>query len=114
MTESPVVQQASVTATSHPLVAQYSVTTTTAGTVSVQFGPTTSYGFTTSSQPVPSGGGDVNILVGGMKQNTMYHMQAVITDASGNQTFDTDRTFQTQSLRIRNVFRRSRRPPLPA
>ena len=97
MNESPVIQQASVTATSHPLVAQYSVTTTTAGTVSVQFGPTTSYGFTTSSQPVPSGGGDVNILVGGMKQNTMYHMQAVITDAAGNPHYDTDRTFQTQA-----------------
>ncbi len=96
VTGSPALQ-ASVTATSHPLVAQYSVTTTTQATVSVQFGTTTSYGFTTSSQSIPTGGGTANILVGGMMQNTMYHMQAIVTDASGNQTFDTDRTFQTQS-----------------
>lgn len=86
-----------MTATSHPLVAQYSVTTTTAATVSIQFGPTTSYGLTTSSQTTPSGGGTVIFLVGGMKQNTMYHMQAVVTDTSGTPSYDTDRTFQTQA-----------------
>lgn len=92
VTGSPAIQQASVTATSHPLVAQYSVTTSTAGTVSVQFGPTTSYGFTTSTQATS---GAVNVLVGGMKQNTTYHMQAVFTDANGTPHYDIDRTFQT-------------------
>jgi arylsulfate sulfotransferase len=96
MAAPPAIQQASVTATSHPMVAQYSVTTSSAATVSVAFGPTTSYGLTTSAQATPTGGGTVNILVGGMKPNTLYHMQAVVTDADGTPHYDSDRTFQTQ------------------
>jgi len=92
-----------VTATSHPLVAQYSVTTNTQATVSVEFGPTTSYGFTTSSQSTPIGGSTVDFLVGGMKQNTVYHMRAVVTDDSGNQSYDSDQTFQTKAPDLSRV-----------
>jgi arylsulfate sulfotransferase len=90
-------RQASVSASNNPLVAQYSVTTSGQGTVAVEFGPTTSYGFQTSSQPMPAGGGAVNILVAGMKQNTLYHMRAVLSSATG-QVFDQDRTFQTGAI----------------
>jgi len=39
----------------------------------------------------------VNILVAGMKQNTLYHMRAVLTSATG-QVFDQDHTFQTGAI----------------
>ncbi len=94
----PRIQQTGVSATANPLVAQYSVTTTGgAAMVSVEFGPTTSYGFQTSSQTTPLGGGTANFLVAGMKQNTQYHMRAVMTSPAG-QVFDQDHTFQTGGI----------------
>ncbi|HLI62763.1 MAG TPA: hypothetical protein VKV05_05155, partial [Terriglobales bacterium] len=63
----------------------------------IQFGPTTGYGFQTSSQFTPMGGGTVNILVAGMKQNTLYHMRAVLTSDAG-QVVDGDHTFQTGAI----------------
>jgi arylsulfate sulfotransferase len=91
----PTIQQTSVTATSNPLVAQYSVTMSDAATVSVEFGPTTSYGFQTSAQSTV--GGTANVLVAGMKQNTLYHMRAVMNSAGG-EVMDTDHTFQTGAI----------------
>ncbi len=94
------ITQSSVSATNNPLVAQYSVTTSAAsgaGSVLIQFGPTTGYGFQTSSQFTPMGGGTVNILVAGMKQNTLYHMRAVLTSDAG-QVVDGDHTFQTGAI----------------
>jgi hypothetical protein len=87
----------SVSATNNPLVARYTVNVSVAATVSIEFGPTTSYGLRTSSQATPLGGGAVNILVAGMKQNTAYHMRAVLTSSAG-QTFDQDHTFQTGAI----------------
>ena len=40
--------------TNHPLVARYNVTVPTAGTVSVEFGTTTSYGRSTGARAVDS------------------------------------------------------------
>ena len=87
----------SVTVSANPLVAQYSVSASGPAMVSVQFGPTASYGFQTSAQAIPEGGGTVNVLVAGMKQNTLYHMQAVLTTDSG-QIVDQDQTFQTGAI----------------
>ncbi len=90
----PARMQTTILPTNNTLVAEYSITTSAAGTVAVQFGPDTNYGFQTSSQTAPGGGFPVDILVAGMKQNTLYHMRAVLTSSSG-QTFDQDHTFQT-------------------
>jgi hypothetical protein len=90
-------QSAQVSGTSNPLVADYAVTTTGTGTVKVEFGPTSSYGFVTSEQTTPTGGGTMHILVAGMKQNTLYHMRAVV-ESPGNQVTDQDRTFQTGTI----------------
>jgi hypothetical protein len=59
---------------------------------------TTSYGLTTWTQPVPTGGGPVSILVAGMRGNTPYHMRAVVQFADGSQYLDPDITFTTKSL----------------
>lgn len=90
-------ESTSVRASANPLVAQYSVTASGAAMVSVQFGPTTSYGFQTSAQAMPEGGGTVSVLVAGMKQNTLYHMRAVLDTDSG-QIVDQDQTFQTGAI----------------
>jgi arylsulfate sulfotransferase len=65
--------------------------------VTVEFGPSTSYGFKTASQASASGGGTVSVLVAGMKQNTLYHMRAVF-DYDGGQAVDVDHTFQAGAI----------------
>ena len=87
-----------VSATSNPLVAQYTISAPAQATVAVQFGPSLSYGFQTSAQASVAGGGDVTVLVAGMKQNTLYHMQAMVTYSDGSQQWDTDHTFQTGTI----------------
>lgn len=80
---------------SNPLVAQYSVKAPAGSTVSVEFGPDTNYGFTTSSTVVPDGESSVNVEVAGMKAKTAYHMRADITLPDGAQQQDPDRVFTT-------------------
>ncbi|HEV2464026.1 MAG TPA: aryl-sulfate sulfotransferase [Acidobacteriaceae bacterium] len=87
-----------VTATQNPVVALYSWQAPSQGNVSVQFGATTSYGFTTSAATTPANGGPVSILVAGMKQNTAYHMRAVLTESDGTVVDDQDHTFTTTSF----------------
>lgn len=82
-----------VSATINPQVALYTITPPFAGNVTVNFGPTTSYGRQTWSVPTPSGGGPVNILVAGMLANTTYHMQATVTFENGQTATDVDHTF---------------------
>lgn len=79
----------------NPLVAQYSINARAGSTVSVEFGPDTKYGFTTSSTVVPEGESSVNIQVGGMKPKSDYHMRADITLPDGTQQHDADRVFTT-------------------
>ncbi len=62
-----------VTATNNPQVALYTITPPFAGNVTVNFGPTTSYGKQTWSVATPSGGGPVSIEVAGMLASTAYH-----------------------------------------
>ncbi|MGO8720554.1 MAG: aryl-sulfate sulfotransferase, partial [Acidobacteriaceae bacterium] len=67
------------------------------GTVTVNFGPTASYGKQTWSVATPSGGGPVSIEVAGMLANTPYHMQASVQLADGVTASDADHTFTTGS-----------------
>ncbi|MGB9414836.1 MAG: aryl-sulfate sulfotransferase [Acidobacteriaceae bacterium] len=86
----------SVTSTPNPLVAQYSVNPALRGTVTVEFGETTSYGMSTA--PVATTVGPTTVLVAGMKANTTYHMRAHADYDSGSSQEDVDHTFTTRSL----------------
>lgn len=86
-----------VSATANPQVALYRITPTQPGTVTVAFGKTTSYGFTTAEQQTPPGGGPVSFYVAGMQANTLYHMQAIVQYADGATARDIDHTFKTGS-----------------
>jgi len=83
-----------VVATQNPLVASYTIQVPAGASVYVQFGTDTSYGFPTSAVPSRAGG-NVTILVAGMRASTNYHMRAVIDLATGAQAFDTDKTLMT-------------------
>ncbi len=87
-----------VAATTNPLVAQYTISTPAQATVTVEFGPDLMYALTTSPQPSSATGGPVTVLVAGMKQNTTYHMRAIVTYNDGSQQFDSDHTFQTGTI----------------
>jgi arylsulfate sulfotransferase len=84
-----------VTHTQNPLVAQYAVSVPAGSTASVEFGPDTHYGFMTSA--VTATAPTVSVLVAGMKQNSTYHMRAVVTHADGSKEFDSDHVFTTGS-----------------
>ena len=84
-----------VTATINPQVALYTIVPPEGGTVAVQFGTTTKYGFSTSAKATPSGGGSTGVLVAGMLAKTLYHMQATVTFADGTTFTDADQTFTT-------------------
>jgi len=90
-----VVAPGQVEPTLNPQVALYTITPPVAANVTVQFGPTTTYGKSTWTQGSPTGGGPVSIYVAGMLGNTAYHMQATI-QFPGSVTFtDMDHTFTT-------------------
>jgi len=91
-------QPGAVSASNNPLVALYTLTAPQAASVQVQFGTTTNYGLTTSSQPAPAGGGSVSILVAGMRAGTTYHMQAMVQLPTGNTVLDADQTLTTGAL----------------
>ena len=93
-----VVPPGTVSATGITLVANYSITPPSDAQVSVQFGLDTTYGRSTSMQPVPQGGGTVSTLVAGMLATTLYHMQAIVTFTDGTQYFDADQTFTTGAV----------------
>jgi protein-S-isoprenylcysteine O-methyltransferase Ste14 len=82
-----------VTHTQNPLVAQYTVSVPAGSTAAVEFGPDTNYGFTTSA--ITATAPTVSVLVAGMKQNSTYHMRAVVTHADGSKELDNDHVFTT-------------------
>ena len=86
-----------VASTANVQVALYSIAPPSGASVSIQFGPDTSYGLTTSQQQV-SGGSPVGILVAGMRLSSTYHMRAVIKLADGSQIVDGDHSFTTGTL----------------
>jgi arylsulfate sulfotransferase len=87
-----------VSGTNNPQVAQYSIAPPRAANVTIQFGPDTSYGLQTWSQPTPTGGGAVSLLVAGMRAFTTYHMRAAVNFPDGTQYLDSDQTFTTGGL----------------
>lgn len=93
--------QSLITSTANPLVALYTYQPTAQGMVHVEFGTSTSYGKVTSSVAAPTNGGPVQIFVAGMKQNTTYHMRAVVTGPDGKMIEDSDHTFRTGSFPAR-------------
>lgn len=84
-----------VSATSNPQVAAYTITPPFDGTVSIDFGKTTSYGLKTWSRPTPQGGGAVTIYVAGMLPKTLYHMRANVSLTNGVKVTDKDQSFTT-------------------
>ena len=93
-----VVSPGQVTPTANAQVASYTISPAGAGNVLVQFGTDTNYGFTTWTQPVPTGGGAVSLFVAGMKGNTLYHMRGVVQFADGTEYMDQDQTFTTGAV----------------
>ncbi len=87
----------SVGATQNVLVAKFDLCASKAASAYVEFGPDTKYGLRTSSEQ-PDANGAMSFLVAGMKQQTVYHMRAVITAADGTKTNGSDLTFQTGAL----------------
>jgi arylsulfate sulfotransferase len=81
--------------TQNPQVALYTITPPTAANVTIQFGPTTSYGRSTWAQGSPTSGGPVNIFVAGMLANSSYHMQATVQFGPGVSYADADHVFAT-------------------
>jgi hypothetical protein len=92
----------SVTATQNPLVASYSIVVPPGASVQVQFGLDTTYGLSTSVIQTPAGG-EVTVLVAGMRAGTTYHMQAIVDLADGSQLLDTDHTFATGSIPVERI-----------
>ena len=87
-----VVVPGKVAASANSQVAVYTITPGAAGNVSVEFGPDTSYGLTTWSQPSVSGG-PLSLYVAGMKAGTEYHMSATVQFGDGAQFNDADHTY---------------------
>jgi hypothetical protein len=89
----------SVEKTANPLVAQYTVSSGCVGDATVEFGPDTSYGRSTSSVPLVGRHKPSTILVAGMRASTTYHMRAQITCLDSGQSISTpDTTFTTGPL----------------
>ncbi|MGB9032498.1 MAG: aryl-sulfate sulfotransferase [Acidobacteriaceae bacterium] len=77
--------------TMNPQVVQYSIDLPAPGKVSIEFGPTTSYGLNTWQVPTPTAyGGQVNIYVAGMLGQTLYHMRAQVALDDGVSFADPD------------------------
>jgi arylsulfate sulfotransferase len=90
-----VVAPGAVATTANTQVASYSITVPAEADVSVQFGPTTSYGLVTSQTQSAANGGTVTTLVAGMQASSLYHMQAIVNFPDGAQYIDPDQTFTT-------------------
>jgi len=87
-----------VSGSKSPQVATYDIDAPQGATVQIQFGTTTNYGLTTWAQQAPLGGGNVDMLVAGMRASTPYHMQALIHLPNGNTAVDSDHVFTTGAL----------------
>jgi arylsulfate sulfotransferase len=87
-----------VAPTANVQVAMYTITPSAGASVSIEFGPDTTYGFSTSQQSAVSDSAPTSILVAGMRLNTTYHMRAVIHLADGSKILDADHSFTTGTL----------------
>jgi len=84
--------------TGNPLVATLGLTSPTDAMVSVRFGTDTSYSLGTSPKPAPAGGGQVSLLVAGMKAGTLYHMQLVANFPDGTEYVGQDQTITSGTV----------------
>lgn len=87
-----------VSPTNHPQVARYSFTSPVDANVTIEFGTNTSYGLRTWARSAPVGGGQVDILVAGMRAFTTYHLRATVQLQDGTIHNDMDHTFTTGGL----------------
>jgi len=64
-----------------------------------QYGTSTSYEYTTSSQTLGSGTSNINVNanITGLLPNTTYHFRIVATNSSGGTTFGLDQSFKTKT-----------------
>ena len=88
------VQQGKVESTQNPQVARYTIVPQSAAQITVEFGPTTTYGKQTSTIAGP-GGQPANIFVAGMRADSTYHMRASVHFQDGTTLHDVDHTFTT-------------------
>src|SRR5438034_155394 len=95
-----VLTNGTITPTPHPLVAKYTFLAPPRASVKIEFGPDTNYGRETWAQRAPRHGGEVEILVAGMRSNTLYHMRAQVTLGDGLHFVDDDHTFITGDLPV--------------
>jgi hypothetical protein len=93
----------SVSQTGNPLIAAYTCPVPQGASVRVQFGPDTNYGQQTWLQPAPPGGGKVQVLVGGMRAATPYHLRAQIELPDGSDSKDADHVFNTGDIAAANI-----------
>ncbi|MGH9681115.1 MAG: aryl-sulfate sulfotransferase [Candidatus Acidiferrales bacterium] len=87
-----------VTATNNPQVALYTMTLPFPGSMTVNFGTSTAYGWKTWTQSTETPGGQVSIFVAGMLASTTYHMQAAVQFSNGIVANDADHTFTTKAV----------------
>jgi hypothetical protein len=87
-----------VTATDNPQVALYTMTLPFPGSMTVNFGTSTSYGLNTWTQTTEAAGRHVSIFVAGMQASTIYHMQASVAFSNGINATDLDHTFTTGAV----------------
>ena len=85
-------------ATANPLVASYALTVPRDASVRVELGLNTTYAQRTWAQPTPAGGGQVVILVAGMRGSTAYHLRAVADFPDGSEYVGPDQTFTTGDI----------------
>ena len=93
-----VMANGTVSASKHPLVALYDIRLTQDAKVTVEFGPDTNYGKSTSSVATPAGGGPVELQVAGMIPASTYHMRGHIAFSDGTTLNDIDHTFTTGAV----------------
>jgi arylsulfate sulfotransferase len=86
-----------VSSTNNPLVASVNISSFCSGQAMVEFGPTTSYGRSTSWYPISSGNGPTSLLVAGMTASSTYHMRPQI-QCSGDTFPSNDLTFTTGAI----------------
>ena len=88
-----------ISATDNPQVALYTMMLPFPGSMTVNFGTTTSYGLTTWTQSTNAvGGGQLSIFVAGMQASTLYHMQASVAFSNGITVNDVDHTLTTGAI----------------
>lgn len=94
------ISEGTVAHTANAQVARYILRPHSAAQVTVEFGPTAAYGlktWTVSASPDHP----ANILVAGMRGNTVYHMRALARFPDGTVVSDVDHSFRTAAYRAK-------------